>query len=371
MKRTIVAVVCLMVFVGFIGARAETVLVQPFGLENDEVPVPCEVEEIISAELSKVGCDLVKSSPYVMPDIIVTGSLWVSDGNTYASVNVADTVNNQLIASRNLFLPKDDDQCTEIARAVAAEISDPPFYARKQNFLDVDSGMEFVYVPGGRFRMGQGEKATGWATVGSFFMARYEVTQEQWVKVMGLNPSVFVGEKNPVENISWYDANEYVRRLSEKTDRRYRLPTEAEWEYAARTRGRNFLWAGTSADDKLLHFAWTKENSGLATHQVGLRRANGLGIYDMSGNVWEWTSDRYFEDGASNSMGDTTERKVIRGGSYMMDAGYSRTSAREASTAESRFQDNGMRLVLELSPVKPDKSKTVAATASPEPNRPQ
>lgn len=349
---------------------AETVLIEPFALESDEVPMPCDVEKVISDELAKIGCDILTPGNYSSPDIIVTGKLWVSGENTFAAVNVADTVNRQLIGSHNLFLPRDEGQCRDLARKVAEEVGDPPLYARRLNFLDNGTGMEFVYIPGGSFRMGSDEGPGNWVTVESYFMARHEVTQAQWIKVMGSNPSVFTGDPNlPVENISWYDAGEFVRRLNEKTGRKYRLPTEVEWEYAARTRGRTFKWAGTSATDKLGNFAWTRENSELATHPVGQKRANGLGLFDMSGNVWEWTSDRYVSKGNQEKMGEASDRKVIRGGSWMMEEGFSRTCAREASSAESRYHDNGMRLVLEVVPAAATPLNAVAASSAPKINQ--
>lgn len=370
MKRLVPLLAVLIALCAAPSTRSETVLVEPFALESDEVPMPCDIERIISEELASAGCDILTPGNYSTPDIIVTGRLWVSGENTFSAVNVADTVNRQLIASRNLFLPRDEAECRRLAKSVADEVGDPPLYARKQNFLDNATGMEFVFIPGGSFRMGSDDVLGNWVTVEGYFMARHEVTQAQWIKVMGYNPSVFTGDPNlPVENISWYDASEFVKKLNEKTGRKYRLPTEVEWEYAARTRGRTFKWAGTNTSEKLSSFAWTRENSDLVTHPVGQKRANGLGLFDMSGNVWEWTADRYVSKGKKDAVDTDSERKVIRGGSWMMEGGLARTFSREASSAESRYHDNGMRLVLEATPANATPASAVAVTSSPRINQ--
>lgn len=341
--RRVLPAAAVWLFFAAVPCFAESVLIEEFALESKEVLVPCDVEAIIKERLTGKGCDVTSNAAKWPPDIIVTGSYWVSGGNTYASVKAVDIVKSQLLASGNLYLPHEGERCRETVEKLAEAIGDPPSYARKKNFKDAYTGQEFVYVPGGSFRMGTGKGER--VQVGEFFMGAREVTQGQWAKVMGSNPSFFAGGDDlPIENVSWYDVMEYLKRLSDKTGQKYRLPSEAEWEFAARTRGRNSVWSGTDSEANLGHFAWIAANSGQKTHPVGTKRANALGLYDMSGNVWEWCLDR----APGSKKGDSAEARVIRGGSWMMDSNYARVSARDFSSPESRFQDNGFRLVLDV-----------------------
>lgn len=197
-------------------------------------------------------------------------------------------------------------------------------------FKDPYLGMEFVYVKGGRFEMGDifgggksDETPVHWVRVDGFWIGKYPVTQGQWKTIMGDNPSLFKsGDNYPVERVSWYNAEEFIKRLNKKTGMKYRLPTEAEWEYAARAEGKEEMWAGANLESEIGECGWCWFNSDSKTHPVGQKKPNSLGLYDMSGNVWEWVQDGYDRDYYKNSPRDNPlhsgygESKVIRGGSW-------------------------------------------------------
>jgi formylglycine-generating enzyme required for sulfatase activity len=183
--------------------------------------------------------------------------------------------------------------------------------------------MSFVWVPGGCFEMGCGswsgdcdsaEKPLHRVCVEGFWMERHEVTQGQWERIMGYNPSHFrgCGSLCPVEKVSWNDAMEFARKLSAKTGYTFRLPTEAEWEYACRSGGEKQQYAGGETPDAV---AWYRDNAGKTPHHVGRKRPNGLGIYDMSGNVWEWCLDIYAKDAYRKAHG-TLRNPVFVGAKY-------------------------------------------------------
>ena len=188
---------------------------------------------------------------------------------------------------------------------------------------------KMIEVEGGTFIMGataeQGddaedrERPAHSVTVSSFYIGQTEVTQSLWEAVMGSNPSHFKGDSLPVEQVSWDDCQAFISKLNQLTGRTFRLPTEAEWEYAARggSRSRGYKYSGSNY---VRHVAWFNDNSGTKEQAVGTRDPNELGLYDMSGNVWEWCQDWY---GAYSSSAQTDptgptdgECRVRRGGSW-------------------------------------------------------
>ena len=242
------------------------------------------------------------------------------------------------------------------------------------------NGVSFtmVQVPGGTFTMGatseQGsdagsyEKPTHQVTLSSYSIGQTEVTQELWQAVMGSNPSNFKGSKRPVESVSWNDCQVFIRKLNNLTGQNFRLPTEAEWEYAARggkTGGTKYAgsdnlddvaWYWKNSGDKYLSgtdsdWDWDKiqKNNG-RSHDVATKRANSLGIYDMSGNVWEWCQDWYGDYSSSsqtNPQGPSTgSYRVDRGGSWYDGAGYCRVSSRYDDDPDCRDNYLGLRLAL-------------------------
>jgi len=237
------------------------------------------------------------------------------------------------------------------------------------------AGIELVFIPLGDFMMGSDKEADEKPVhrVGireGFYMGRYEVTQRQWQQVMGDNPSYFKGENLPVEHVSWNDAQQFLQKLNAMNDGFfYRLPSEAEWEYACR--------AGTTGDyaGNLDSIAWYPNNSGRQyldameiagssnyvkritdnggqTHPVGQKQSNAFGLYDMHGNVWEWCADYYHEnyngvptDGSAWLSGGDSRYRVLRGGSWLIVAYFQRSALRTKLEPESRNYDFGIRVV--------------------------
>lgn len=206
---------------------------------------------------------------------------------------------------------------------------------------------EMVRVDGGSFQMGSysggnDEQPVHTETVATFYIGKTEVTQRLWAAVMGSNPSSFRGENLPVENVSWYVCQEFVDRLSRLTGRIFRLPTEAEWEYAARggNKSRGYTYSGS---EDVYRVAWYYENSGGTTHPVAQKLDNELGIYDMSGNVWEWCSDNWSD---SYSSPRNSSNRVYRGGSGSYFATDCRVACRSGSAPSDRGGNLGLRLAL-------------------------
>ena len=214
----------------------------------------------------------------------------------------------------------------------------------------------FVFIKGGCYQMGdtfgdgdKDEKPVHEVCVDDFYMGKYEVTQKQWREIMGSNPSHFKKcDDCPVEQVSWNDTQEYINKLNQKTGQKYRLPTEAEWEYAARSGGRSEKYSVGNDIDSV---AWYNSNSGDKTHPVGQKEANGLGLYDTSGNVWEWCQDWYDSDyyrksPRNNPRGaDSGQYRVLRGGSWDHEPQVLRASHRGGTTPNYRSSDFGIRLV--------------------------
>jgi formylglycine-generating enzyme required for sulfatase activity len=183
-------------------------------------------------------------------------------------------------------------------------------------------------------------------TVRSFYIGKYEVTQAQWRAVMGGDPSAYKGDDLPVENVSWDDAKEFCRRLSQTTGEEYRLPTEAEWEYACRART-----TGAFAGD-LDAMAWYGANSDGRTHPVGRKRPNAFGLYDMHGNVWEWCEDDWHGsyanatyDGSAWMEPKRNSWRVLRGGGWNVAAASCRSANRYGTSPINRSDFLGIRLV--------------------------
>ena len=219
--------------------------------------------------------------------------------------------------------------------------------------------IEMVKVEAGSFNMGatpemenpwEDEKPVHRVTLtNDYYIGKYEVTQALWQAVMGKNPSWFKGNDLPVEQVSWNDCQDFISKLNAMTGKRFRLPTEAEWEYAARggKKSRGYQYSGSNT---LGDVAWYSDNSGSKTHAVGTKQPNELGIYDMAGNVDEWCQDWYVSYSSSPQTNPTGAAsgsdRVSRGGSWYFSARGCRSSYRRGNTPDFRNGDLGLRLVL-------------------------
>lgn len=216
--------------------------------------------------------------------------------------------------------------------------------------------IEMVDVSGGTFIMGLDENEAEHSyetpkhqvTLSDFRIGKYEVTQDLWEAVMGENPSIYKGKNLPVENISWHDIQVFIKKLNKQTGKKYRLPTEAEWEFAARggnrTAGYSFI-GGNNPDTT----AWSSYNSWMQPHPVGAKMPNELGIYDMGGNVSEWVQDwygRYSEKTPRNPHGAKKSDigKIFRGGSWNVIPDYNNPGCRFVSNPNFRCSSIGFRL---------------------------
>jgi formylglycine-generating enzyme required for sulfatase activity len=224
-----------------------------------------------------------------------------------------------------------------------------------KDYTDPVVGIQFAHVPGGCYKMGDtfgdgadNEKPPHDVCVADFSIAKLKITQGQWKKVMGGNPSFFktCGDECPVENVSWNDVQEFITKLNRESGKEYRLPTEAEWEYACRSGGKDEKFCG--GNDPMT-VAWYFSTSGDHTQTVGMKRPNGLGLYDMSGNVWEWVGDWYDEKFSTikdNPQGPSSgSSRVIRGGSWFMLPKNVRASVRSSQPPDLHTYDVGFRLI--------------------------
>ncbi len=217
------------------------------------------------------------------------------------------------------------------------------------------TGMQFVWVPKGCFQMGSNssdadpdEKPVHKVCVDGFWMGKYEVTQGQYKKIMGSNPSRFEsGDDYPVEKVSWNDAKKFISKLNQQSGKTFKLPAEAQWEYAAKSGGKDQKYSGGNDIDR---FAWYYSNSQSKTHRVGTKAPNGLGLYDMSGNVWEWCEDVYDKNAYSrHSLNNPLitsggSSRVGRGGSWYYYPRYVRAANRIRDSAVNRDSYVGFRL---------------------------
>jgi formylglycine-generating enzyme required for sulfatase activity len=232
-------------------------------------------------------------------------------------------------------------------------------------FKDPITGTELIYVKGGCYQMGASdddcdathdEKPAHGVCVDDFYLGKYEVTQGQWKSIMGSNTSsssTCSGDDCPVDNVSWSEVQEFISRLNSRSvGSKYRLPTEAEWEYAAKSGGKRETYSGGGDINSV---AWYRENSGEKNHPVGTKASNGLGLHDMSGNVWEMTSDWYSSDYYAHSPRNNPTGPnsgvdhVVRGGCRTGGVANQRTTRRtfinDRTAGRGRGGNVGIRLL--------------------------
>ncbi|MDR2689041.1 MAG: formylglycine-generating enzyme family protein [Azoarcus sp.] len=269
-----------------------------------------------------------------------------------------------------------------LAPTIAFRVTEPPYELTMMRFLtmflsllalsgvafsiqaaDTNSiGMEFVPIPAGSFKrereieeqlnIRRGKATTTperTVTISKpFYLGKYEVTQEQWHAVMDNDPAKFPGRKNPVEMVSWDEVQLFISRLNQKEEtNKYRLPTEAEWEYAARA-GTTTKYSFGDDEGRLGRYAWYWDNSGKTTHPVGQKQPNPWGLYDMHGNVWEWVQD-WYDDYPKSSVTDPRGPsgglyRVMRGGSWNFSAPHLSSAFRGPHSPEDRSGFIGFRL---------------------------
>ena len=280
-----------------------------------------------------------KDSIATSPKKIIQTTNVVSDSNKKMPQLISDGKNVIYDSSKNI-------------------LSQNPLSVPQQNVKDSTFNLEMVFVQGGTFLMGSKdddksasaeEKPQHKVTLSDFYIGKTEVTQAQWRAVMGNNPSNFKGDDLPVENVSWDDIQIFLKKLNAQSKPQYRLPTEAEWEFAARggVKSKNYTYSGSNSLDEV---AWHDTNSSEKTHVVGNLVPNELGIYDMSGNVWEWCSDWYDENYYKNSPTqnpkgpNNSDFRVLRGGSWFSNSNFCRVAFRYGGYPTDRVNNNGFRV---------------------------
>lgn len=313
---------------------------------NGTIPLPREAARIFKQQYT---------SGLVRPEVGLRGG----DGQLVRAALINEADNARLEFAQGTFM-------TLAEREERARLRESDERAKRAKAWLLAAGMELVSIPGGEFKMGNNDGGIFFkdasrdegpehvVRVTDFQMVKSEVTQRQWVAVMGNNPSSNKGcDDCPVENVSWDDAQEFARKASQASGLALRLPTEAEWEYAARGGSRwQQKWAGTDSESELGEYAWYKENANGKTHPVCQKKTNAFGLCDMSGNVWEWCQDwhdGYTSGQTTNPMGPSTGTyRVYRGGGWYFAPGLARAAFRARTEPGLRYRYGilGFRLVV-------------------------
>ena len=245
-------------------------------------------------------------------------------------------------------------------RTVIPAIQTDPIKRGEKAFYDRlgDRAMiEMVRISSGKFNHGSPADQTE-VNMPAFYMAKFAVTQEQWIEVMGSNPAIFRENlQAPVENISWNESQDFCRKLAQRSQHAYRLPSESEWEYACRA-GTNTAYHFGDSPDQLADYAWFGDKR---SHPVGQKVPNPWGLHEMHGGIWEWCEDVWHDhsngtlsralnstpaDGTAWISGDNSSRRVRKGGSWSNEARLCRSASREWHRQSDRYNDIGLRVVI-------------------------
>lgn len=292
---------------------------------------------------------------------VVSDQTWCSVSPTSGSGDGSVTVSVQENTSTTVRTATITIESDAVTKTIAVTQSGAAPPSQDRTFTVGGVQFKMIAVEGGTFTMGatseQGDDAYDWekpahsVTLSSYSIGETEVTQALWQAVFGddHNPSYFRGSNRPVEQVSWNDCQDFISNLNAVTGEHFRLPTEAEWEFAARggNKSRGYKYAGSNTIDNI---AWYWDNSNSETHNVATKQANELGLYDMSGNVWEWCYDwygSYSSSAQTNPTGPTSgSARVARGGSWSYYGRSCRTSDRDNGTPSHRIFNIGFRLAL-------------------------
>ena len=341
-----------------------------YGEEKSFTTLDKLLPTVTTTEVTGITCLTAVSGGEVTFDgnveVTARGICWSTSRNPTIYDN--KTIDGSGTGSYNSNLTQLSENTTYYVRAYASNEKGTS-YGEERTFTTLEfsnqtftvNGVSFtmIAVEGGTFQMGatseQGsdaydsEKPVHSVTLSDYYIGETEVTQELWTAVMGNNPSYYKGNNKPVEQVSWNDCQEFVKKLNQLTGKNFRLPTEAEWEYAARggNKSQGYKYSGSNT---LGDVAWYYDNSSSQTHEVKTKQANELGIYDMSGNVWEWCQD-WYGSYSSSSQTDPTgpssgSYRVNRGGGWTGSAKYCRVSDRSSSISDDRHNFLGLRLCL-------------------------
>ena len=300
------------------------------GYESEEgtVKLKASAPSNLQIQLSK---EAVAAVPNVNDVIQDNGSTSLTSSSQSASISSVYTLTSSVSSSNNdISIPVKDGISIDMVKVDAGSF-----------MMGATSEMQNPY--------GDETPVHQVILTNDYYMGKYEVTQALWQAVMGNNPSKFKGDNLPVESVSWKDCQKFISKLNKKTGRKFRLPTEAEWEYAARggKKRRGYQYSGSS---NISDVAWYAGNSSNKTHPVGTKQANELGLYDLSGNVWEWCQDchgSYVSSSQTNPIGvESGTFRVRRGGSWLNSAWGCRSSYRYCDAPDYRFNYIGLRLVL-------------------------
>lgn len=288
-------------------------------------------------------------------DVKLGDMIEVSD--LFQSANEQTTIAHDALQRLQLLIPKE-----ERPRTQSSSKSPTQSHEIFRETLPQGVTLDFVLIPQGSFLMGSPQTEVGRykdeypqhrvEITRPFYMSKFPVTQAQWLVLMGKNPSHFKGNRRPVENVTWHHAKLFCKRLSELTGKRYRLPTEAEWEYAARAGSTTAFAFGDKLTLRQANYGEKRKG----TTNVGQFRPNAFGLFDMHGNVWEWCEDAWHEsyvcapeDGAAWIFGGNSDYKILRGGAWNSSARRCRSASRDKDNASLRVDDNvGFRIILEI-----------------------